>query len=95
MEGEIKITCPCCGNLMTVDPETGEILAEERPAHKPKSFDEAADEVRGGAKRREEAFTKAADKTRRLQDTLDKKFEEARKKAADDKTRPRTPFDFD
>lgn len=96
MAATLMVLCPCCGNRMTVDAATGDVLAEERPVPKPtKSFEDAMSEVQGGTKRREEAFSKAADKQRRLQDLLDKKFEEARKKAADDKTPPKNIFDLD
>lgn len=96
MGGALEIVCPCCGNKMTLDAASGEILAEERPVPKPqKSFEEAMTEVQGGSQRREEAFSKAADKTRRLQDLLDKKFEEARKKAATDTSRPKNIYDAD
>lgn len=92
----LDVLCPCCGNRMTVDASTGDVLAEERPAPKPtKTFEDAMTEVRSGTQKREEAFSKAAEKTRRLQDLLDKKFEEARKKAGDEPTRPTNIFDLD
>lgn len=96
MESHLKITCPCCGDLLTVDRATGEILAEERPEPKPsKSFEQAMDDVRSGSQRREEIFSQAADRTRRLDDLLEKKFEEARKKAEKDSSRPRSIWDAD
>ncbi len=96
MSDTIDVLCPCCGNRMTVDAASGEVLAEERPQPKPvKSFEQAMSDVNSGAQKREEAFSKAADRTRNLQDRLDKKFEEARKKAKDDKTPPPSIFDLD
>jgi hypothetical protein len=96
MAPTIDVLCPCCGNRMTVDAASGDVLAEDRPAPKPtKSFEDAMTEVQSGSVRREEAFSKAADKQRRLQDLLDKKFEEARKKAADDKSPPKNIFDLE
>ena len=96
MAATIEVLCPCCGNRMQVDASSGDVLSEDRPAPKPtKSFEDAMSEVRTGTQRREEAFSKAADKQRRLQDVLDKKFEEARKKAKDDKTPPKNIFDLD
>jgi hypothetical protein len=80
-----------------VDTETGEILAEERPkADTDQTFDAAMKSVRSGAGRREEAFSKAFDRTKKLDDLLSKKFEEARKKASKDSSKkPRSPFDAD
>jgi uncharacterized Zn finger protein (UPF0148 family) len=96
MSDTVDVLCPCCGNKMKVDAASGEVLAEERPAPKPsKSFEQAMTDVKSGAQKREEAFSKAADRTRNLQDLLDKKFEEARKKAADDKAPPPSIFDLD
>jgi len=96
MSDTVDVLCPCCGNRMKVDAASGEVLAEERPAPKPtKSFEQAMTDVKSGAQKREEAFSKAADRTRNLQDLLDKKFEEARKKAADDTGPPPSIFDLD
>jgi hypothetical protein len=96
MAEPLNVECPCCGTKLTLDSKTGDVLAEERPKMDPtKSFEQAMNEVRTGGQRREDAFTKAADRTRRLEDLLDKKFEEARKKAADDKTPFRNPLDMD
>jgi hypothetical protein len=96
MSATLDVLCPCCGNKMKVDAASGEILAEERPVPKPsKSFEQAMTEVKTGAQKREEAFSKAADRTRNQQDLLDKKFEEARKKAKDEKGRPPSIFDLE
>lgn len=97
MAENVEITCPCCATRLTVDAETGEIVAEERPkADHQKSFETALTDVQHGASRRDELFSKAFDRTRRLDDLLDKKFEEAKKKADKDPGgRPRGPFDLD
>jgi len=96
MTDRIEVVCPCCSTKLTVDVASSEILSEERP--KPdhaKTFDQAMNEVRSGASRREKAFDKAFDKTKNLDDLLEKKFEEARKKAAADNSKPISPFDLD
>ncbi len=96
MSDNVEVFCPCCETRLVVDAATGEILSEERPkVDHSKTFDSALDEVRGGAKRRNDAFSKAFEKTKRLDDLLDQKFEEAKKKAAKDKSKPRNPFDLD
>jgi hypothetical protein len=91
----VRVTCPCCGATLAVDGTSGEVLSHESPKSAPKSFDQALGEVHAGGKRREQAFSKAFDRTRKLEDLLDKKFEEARKKAEHDSTPPRNPFDSD
>jgi hypothetical protein len=97
MADRVDVECPCCGTKLTVDAATGEILAEERPKlDANRTFEDAMTSVRSGAEKREHAFSKAFDRTRKLDDLLDKKFEEARKKAAKDKSKkPRSPFDLD
>ena len=94
---KIEVECPCCSNRLTVDAATGDVLAERRA--KPdlaKTFDDAMSSVQSGANRREDAFDKAHDRTRRLDDVLEKKFEEARKKAAENPSdKPFNPMDAD
>ncbi len=95
MSTSVRVSCPCCSARLTVDPGTGDVLSVDAPATAPKDFDQAVGEVRSAEQRREDAFSRAFDRTRRLEDVLDKKFEEARKKAAKDPTPPRNPFDRD
>lgn len=95
MVDRVGVVCPCCKTKLVVDSASGEVLAEERPAAPTASFEDAFDRVRGGSQRREEAFAKAVDRTKNLDDLLNKKFEEARKKAKDDTSKPRGPFDAD
>jgi hypothetical protein len=97
MADRVQVECPCCRTKLTVDSDSGEILAEERPKQDlTKSFEDAMTHVRAGSDKREEAFSKAFDRTRKLDDLLDKKFEEARKKAEKEPSeKPHSPFDLD
>lgn len=97
MSDRVETVCPCCSTKLVVDAGTGEVLSEERPkADHDKTFDDAMQSLRSGEGRREEAFSKAVDRTRNLDDLLNKKFEEARKKASKDTSeKPRSPFDAD
>ena len=97
MADTVRVTCPCCGNAMVVDGASGEVLSEDRPKTKPAvSFEDAVGEVRAGAQRRQDAFDKAFDRTRRLDDLLDKKFEEAKRKAKENPdAKPTNPFDLE
>jgi len=97
MRDRVDVECPCCATRLTVDVETGEILAEERPKRDAdKTFETAMSDLQAGTGKREQAFAKAFDRTRKLDDLLDKKFEEARKKAAKDPAqKPDSPFDLD
>ena len=93
----VALDCPCCGTKLVVDAATGTILSEERPKLDPTAtFEQAMTDVKSGAARREDAFSKAFDRTKNLDDLLQKKFEEARRKAASDPAgKPRNPLDFD
>ena len=97
MSNNVHVDCPCCGTKLVVDAATGTILSEERPKADPgATFDEAMHVVRSGAARREDAFSKAFARTKNLDDLLQKKFEEAKKKAASDPSKkPKNPLDFD
>ena len=95
MKDRVQTTCPCCQTRLVVDAESGEVLSEERARAGGKSFESALKEVRGGAAKREEAFSKAFDRTQNLDSLLEKKFEEARKKSKDDDRRPTNPLDLD
>jgi hypothetical protein len=96
MKDRLEITCPCCSTRLVVDAASGEILAEERVTQDhAQTFERALTDVHSGSKRREEAFSKAFERTQRLDDLLNKKFEEAKKKAADTPQKPRSPFDLD
>ena len=97
MADRVDVTCPCCDTRLVVDARSGEVLSEQRPTKDiDRTFEAAMDQVRGGAGRREDAFNKALDRNRRLEDLLEKKFEEARKKAEKDPDkRPFNPLDAD
>ena len=96
MADRVELTCPCCQTELVVDAATGEILSETRPkVDHQKTFEDAMGQVRSGASRRADAFAKAFDRTQNQEDLLQKKFEEAAKKAKDDKSPRRNPLDFD
>jgi hypothetical protein len=97
VSGKVQVDCPCCKTKLVVDAATGTILSEERPKADPgATFEQAMDEVRTGSKRREDAFAKAFDRTRNLDDLLQKKFDEAKRKAAEDPSvKPKNPLDWD
>ena len=96
MSDSVRVDCPCCGAKLVVAPQSGDVLSFDAPKGVPKSFEDAMGDVKSGRERREDAFSKAFDRTRRLEEILDKKFQEARKKADEDPTTPpRSPFDGD
>lgn len=96
MSENLEVSCPCCAATLTVDPASGEVLTHEAATRDvARSFDDAMSSVRDGSRRREQAFSKAFERTKSLDDVLSKKFDEAKKKAADDLSKPFNPLDLD
>jgi DNA anti-recombination protein RmuC len=96
MPKNLRITCPCCESLLVVDPESGAILREERKLKREhQSLDDALDHVKAQRREAEEKLSRAMEESRHRQEILEKKFEEAKKKAAESKTPPPRPFDGD
>ncbi len=57
MSDRVDVLCPFCSTQLTIDKETGEILAEVRPkVDHQKTFESAMNEVQSGAERRQDAF---------------------------------------
>jgi len=96
MAKTLKVVCPCCDTLLTVDPATGAILLEERRQKREhQSLDEAMDQVKAQRKEAEDKLARAMEESRHREEILEKRFQEARKKAAESKEPPPRPFDAD
>lgn len=93
MPEALDVACPCCGAELKVDPETGAVVWSER-AHAPaKSFDDLVSRVHSQKSRLDEKFARSVAQTRHQKDILDKKFEEARRRAAGTPGKAPHPFD--
>lgn len=96
MANTLKVVCPCCDTLLTVDPATGAILLEERRQRREhQSLDEAMGHVKAQRKEAEDKLARAMEESRHREEILEKKFQEARKKAAESDEPPPRPFDAD
>ena len=96
MPKSIRVTCPCCETLLVVDPDTGAILREERKIKREHaSLDDALGSLRSQKKEAAEKLARAMEESKHRQEILEKKFEEARKKAAESDEPPPRPFDND
>jgi len=80
---------------MTVDLDTGALLAHTPPRKDHISFEEAVHEVETGKKKAATKFERAMEERSRQSEILEKKFKKALEKTADDATPPETPFDLD
>ncbi|MGH9580695.1 MAG: hypothetical protein ACRD2R_06865 [Terriglobales bacterium] len=81
----LEASCPCCGALLKVDGETGSVIAFTA-AERPKTFgdlEEAARAMKEQDSRRESIFRQSVEAEKHKSDLLDKKFQEAVKRAKD------------
>ena len=94
MPEALDITCPCCGALLKVDPETSSVIWADPKKAPPKDFDDLVSRVRSQKGILDEKFARSVQQTKAQREILDKKFEEAKKRAAaDPNARPPNPFD--
>lgn len=93
------ITCPCCGAVLKVDAEIKGVIAHTA-AVKPKMFadiEEAARAMKEQDSRRDSIFRQSVEAQKNASDLLEKKFQEAVKKAKEspDTGKPIRDFDLD
>jgi len=94
MPEAMDINCPCCGALLKVDPETGSVVWADKKKAPAKDFDDLVSRVQSQKSVLDEKFARSVQQTRNAREVLEKKFEEARKRAAADPTvKPPNPFD--
>jgi hypothetical protein len=94
MPEALDVTCPCCDTLLKVDPDTGAVVWVDKKQAPAKNFDDLVDRVRSQRSALDEKFARSVAQNRNQKDILEKKFEEARKRAAENPNeRPPNPFD--
>lgn len=98
-EPTFEVTCTCCGALLKVDAATKAVISHVAPV-KPRTFndmEEAARAMREQDNRRESIFKQSVDAQKHASELLEKKFQEALKKAKEtpDTGKPIRDFDLD
>jgi ribulose kinase len=98
-ETAFEVTCPCCNALLKVDYREKAVIAHT-PAVKPKTFndiEEAARAMKEQDTRKESIFRQSVEAQKHASDLLEKKFQEALKKAkaSPDTGKPIRDFDLD
>jgi len=93
------VTCPCCGAVLKIDAADKAVIAYTAPL-KPKMFndiEEAARAMKEQDSRRDSIFRQSVEAQKHASDLLEKKFQEAVKKAKEtpDTGRPIRDFDLD
>ena len=78
-----EVTCPCCNAVLKVDPETKAVISHTAAA-KPRTFEDieaAARAMKEQDSRRDSIFRQSVEAQKHASDLLEKKFQEAVKKA--------------
>jgi ribulose kinase len=94
-----EVTCPCCSAVLKVDSATKAVIAHTA-AVKPKMFgdiEEAARAMKEQDSRRESIFRQSVEAQKHASDLLEKKFQEAVKRAKEtpDTGKPIRDMDLD
>ena len=95
---KISIICPCCEATLTIDGQTGALLAHEEKKKAHGSFEDLAGELTKQKELREQLFTQEMSSVKDRERLLEEKFQEALKRAdaGGDKDKPfRNPLDLD
>ena len=92
-----EVSCPCCNAVLKIDHDTQSVISHVA-AVKPKTFadfEAAAKSMREQEGRKESIFRQAVDAEKNKAELLEKKFQEAVKKAKETPDEPRRIRDFD
>lgn len=94
-----EVTCPCCSAVLKVDPGSEAVISHVAPV-RPKTFndiEEAARAMKEQDSRRDSIFRQSVEAQKHASDLLEKKFQEALKKAKEspDTGKPIRDFDLD
>jgi len=94
-----EVTCPCCSAVLKVDTAAKAVIAHTA-AVKPKTFSDmeaAAKAMRDQDSRRDSIFQQSVEAQKHAKNLLEKKFQEALKKAKEtpDTGKPIRDFDLD
>ncbi len=93
---KFSIICPCCEAALTVDAQTGAILAHEEKAKKLSSFEDLKSNLDRQKELRENLFAQETQAQKDRQRILEEKFQEALKRADTDSDKPfRNPLDLE
>jgi hypothetical protein len=93
---KFSIICPCCEANLTVDAQTGTILAHEEKKKVLGSFEDLKSELSKKSETRDQIFAQEMSSMKDRERLLEEKFQEALKRADKDTDKPfRNPLDMD
>ena len=96
---QFEVTCPCCNAVLKIDVVEKAVISHIAPVQ-PKTFndiEEAARAMREQDSRRDSVFRQSVENQKHASELLEKKFQEAVKRAKEtpDTGRPIRDFDLD
>ena len=86
---KFSVICPCCEANLTIDAQTGAVLAHEEKKKATGSFEELAGQMGKQKELREQLFAQEMSSMKDRERLLEEKFKEALKRAD---TKSDTPF---
>jgi hypothetical protein len=93
---KFSVICPCCEATLTIDAQTGAILAHEEKKKVLGSFEDLKGELNKQKELRDQLFSQEMSSMKDRERLLEEKFKEAMKRAESDKDTPyKNPLDLD
>ena len=93
---KFNLICPCCEATLTIDAQTGALLAHEEKKKIHGSFEDLAGELNKQKELREQLFAQEMSSVKDRERLLEEKFQEALKRADTDSDKPfKNPLDLD
>lgn len=93
---KFSVICPCCEATLTIDAQTGAILAHEEKKKVLGSFEDLKDELSKQKELRDQLFSQEMSSMKDRERLLEEKFKEAMKRAESEKDIPyKNPLDLD
>jgi uncharacterized Zn finger protein (UPF0148 family) len=93
---KFSVICPCCEATLTIDSQTGSILAHEEKKKVHGSFEDLKGELDKQKQLREQLFAQEMSSMKDRERLLEEKFQEALKRADTDSDKPyKNPLDLD
>jgi hypothetical protein len=94
---KFSVICPCCEATLTIDADTGALLASEEKTKAHGTFEDLKGELDKQKNLREQLFAQESQAQKDRSRILEEKFQEAKKRVeADDMGKPfKNPLDLD
>ena len=93
---KFTIICPCCESTLTIDAQTGAMLAHEEKKKVLGSFEDLKTELSRKSETRDQIFAQEMSSMKDRERLLEEKFQEALKRADKDSDEPfRNPLDME